>query len=77
MRRAILLLSLCACSGVQSADDRCDRGGKVFSAIARAVDVAGFACSALGGDSDKCLVASEAVAVARGAFGGVCALVSE
>jgi len=77
VRRAILLLSLCACSGVQSADDRCDRGGKVFAALDRAVDVAGFACAALGGDSGKCLVASEAVEVARGAFGGVCALVLE
>ena len=76
MRRGVLFLALCACSGVQSVD-RCDRGGKVFAAIARAVDVAGFACAALGGDSDKCLAASEAVEVARGAFGGVCALVVE
>jgi hypothetical protein len=76
VRRGALFLALCACSGVQSVD-RCDRGGKVFAAIARAVDVAGFACAALGGDSDKCLAASEAVEVARGAFGGVCALVAE
>ena len=76
MRRGALFLALCACSGVQSVD-RCDRGGKVFAAIARAVDVAGFAWAALGGDSDKCLAASEAVEVARGAFGGVCALVVE